>query len=148
MQLETSFSRGSCPVYSEILMMKSYQGIEILNVKFPENVSPTKKQYIHMFGFFFSVVSDSRVFFCCKKLALVTAFITPTFSIKGFFCCCKCSYCKKKVQEDLPENCDWVSQTQRIIQEWMVEIVSKFIFLYLREWLWTSLTRSEVESGI
>lgn len=47
-----------------------------------------------------------RVFSVTKTVALITALITPTFSFKGFFWCCKCSYCKKKVQEDLPENCD------------------------------------------
>lgn len=82
------------------------------------------------------------------SVSLITALVTTTISTKGFFFCCRCTYCEKNLQEDLPDNCDWVSETQSIIQEWMAEIVSKFIFLYLRDWLWTSFTRSEEKSGI
>jgi len=85
-------------------MKKSYQNIEILNVKLPENISPTKKQQIHLWFFFFLLYPTLRVFLLQKTVALVTCLITPTCSIKGFFCCCKCSYCEKKIQEDLPGN--------------------------------------------
>lgn len=52
-------------------MMKSYQDIWILNVKIPENISLTKKEYIHMLGLFLLYLTLRGIFFLLQKLLLL-----------------------------------------------------------------------------